>query len=116
MTVTLAAMLGGIGRPVKASALLMGSHGTIMETPGIPRPSPSLSIAKDPATLDFPLRGLPITAVCAPRRNLCVQAARPEPLPTSSLVHWCGGNPFHHPSGPQPAVSGPGGNSHTNSS
>lgn len=93
MTVTLAAMLGGIGRPGEGFGFGYGSMGNI----GNPRhtaPSPSLSIGKNPCDSWIPVARI-ADMLLHPGESYAFNGET-RTYPDIKLVYWCGGNPFHH--------------------
>jgi len=93
MTVTLAAMLGGIGRPGEGFGFGYGSMGNI-GNPRQPAPSPSLSIGQNPCK-----SWIPVARIADMLLNPGGQYefdGETRTYPDTKLVYWCGGNPFHH--------------------
>ena len=93
MTVTLAAMLGGIGFPGQGFGFGYGSMGNI----GNPRqtaPSPTLVTGTNPCDSWIPVARI---------SDMLLNPGKPyefdgetRTYPDIRLVYWCGGNPFHH--------------------
>lgn len=93
MTVTLAAMLGGIGRPGEGFGFGYGSMGNI----GNPRqatPSPSLPIGQNPCDSWIPVARI-ADMLLNPGTSYEFDG-QTRTYPDIRLVYWCGGNPFHH--------------------
>ena len=93
MTVTLAAMLGGIGLPGQGFGFGYGSMGNI----GNPRqavPSPALSIGKNPCESWIPVARI-ADMLLHPGENYEFDGET-RTYPDIKLIYWCGGNPFHH--------------------
>lgn len=93
MTVTLAAMLGGIGRPGEGFGFGYGSMGNI----GNPRqssPSPALSIGTNASESWIPVAR--ISDMLLNPGGGYEFDGETRTYPDIKLVYWCGGNPFHH--------------------
>jgi len=91
--ITLAAMLGGIGRPGGGFAF---GHGS-MNGVGVPRsdlPGPEIAMPANPAA-----KAIPVARVA----DMLMQPGaayefngRHDVYPDIKLIYWAGGNPFHH--------------------
>ena len=91
--ITLAALLGGIGRPGGGFAF---GHGS-MNGVGVPRidlPGPEIPIPPNPAA-----KAIPVARVA----DMLLQPGSPyefngrhDIYPDIKLIYWAGGNPFHH--------------------
>ncbi|MFQ3622856.1 MAG: molybdopterin-dependent oxidoreductase [Acetobacteraceae bacterium] len=93
MTVALAAITGGIGRPGTGFAFGYGSINGV----GNPRrdlPVPSLSPGRNPTGLFIPVAR--ITDMLENPGGVCDYNGRRITYPDTRLVYWAGGNPFHH--------------------
>jgi biotin/methionine sulfoxide reductase len=93
MTITLAAMLGGIGRPGEGFGFGYGSMGNI----GNPRqatPSPSLPVGQNPCDSWIPVARI-ADMLLNPGASYEFDG-QTRTYPDTRLVYWCGGNPFHH--------------------
>lgn len=91
--ITLAALLGGIGKPGGGFAF---GHGS-MNGVGVPRadiPGPEISMPPNPVT-----KAIPVARVA----DMLLQPGLPyefngryDIYPDIKLIYWAGGNPFHH--------------------
>lgn len=93
MTVTLAAILGGIGLPGQGFGFGYGSMGNI----GNPRremPSPSLPTGKNSCDSWIPVARI-ADMLLHPGESYEFDGET-RTYPDIKLVYWCGGNPFHH--------------------
>jgi biotin/methionine sulfoxide reductase len=93
MTVTLAAMLGGIGLPGRGFGFGYGSMGNT-GNPRRPAPTPSLSTGDNPCT-----EWIPVARISDMLLNPGSEYefdGETRTYPDIRLVYWCGGNPFHH--------------------
>lgn len=93
MVIALAAMLGQIGLPGGGFGFGHGSMNGV-GNPRIPTPGPSMPAGANPAKLDIPVARL---------ADMLLHPGEPYPFqgkiqhyPDIQLVHWAGGNPFHH--------------------
>lgn len=93
MTITLAAMLGGIGLPGRGFGFGYGSMGNT----GNPRraaPTPTLSTGTNPCDEWIPVAR--ISDMLLHPGNEYEFDGETRTYPDIRLVYWCGGNPFHH--------------------
>ncbi len=93
MTVTLAAMLGGIGLPGRGFGFGYGSMGNT----GNPRrmaPTPSLPAGDNPCDQWIPVAR--ISDMLLDPGGQYSFDGEVRTYPDVRLVYWCGGNPFHH--------------------
>ncbi|MBO21121.1 MAG: Asp-tRNA(Asn)/Glu-tRNA(Gln) amidotransferase GatCAB subunit C [Rhodospirillaceae bacterium] len=93
MTVTLAAMLGGIGLPGRGFGFGYGSMGNT----GNPRreaPTPSLSTGTNPCEEWIPVAR--ISDMLLHPGKAYEFDGQERIYPEIRLIYWCGGNPFHH--------------------
>jgi len=93
MTVTLAAMLGGIGLPGRGFGFGYGSMGNT-GNPRRPAPTPSLSTGDNPCP-----EWIPVARISDMLLNPVTEYefdGETRTYPDIRLVYWCGGNPFHH--------------------
>ena len=93
MTITLAAMLGGIGLPGRGFGFGYGSMGNT----GNPRrsaPTPSLSTGENPCREWIPVARI-ADMLLHPGENYEFDGET-RTYPDVRLIYWCGGNPFHH--------------------
>ena len=93
MTVALAAITGGIGRPGTGFAFGYGSINGV----GNPRrdlPVPQLSPGRNPTGLFIPVAR--ITDMLENPGGICEYNGRKIVYPDTRLIYWAGGNPFHH--------------------
>ena len=93
MVIALAAMLGQIGLPGGGFGFGHGSMNGV-GNPRIPTPGPAMSAGANPVKLEIPAARL---------TDMLLHAGEPYPFqgktqhyPDIQLVHWAGGNPFHH--------------------
>ncbi len=94
MTVVLAAMLGGIGRPGEGFAFGFGSEDAV-GSPKQPFRVPSLSKGANPlAGREIPVARI-VDALEHPGEAYDFDGER-RTYPELRLVYWAGGNPFHH--------------------
>jgi biotin/methionine sulfoxide reductase len=93
MLIALAAMLGGIGRPGTGFGFGHGSIGGM----GAPRPAvPSVGMSPLPNPCDSVIPVARVTeALERPGREYDFNGKRRR-YPDLRLIHWAGGNPFHH--------------------
>ena len=93
MTVALAAITGGIGRPGTGFAFGYGSINGV----GNPRqelPVPQLSPGRNPTGVFIPVAR--ITDMLENPGGTCAYNGRTVTYPDTRLIYWAGGNPFHH--------------------
>ena len=93
MTITLAAMLGGIGLPGRGFGFGYGSMGNT----GNPRrsaPTPSLSTGENPCREWIPVARI-ADMLLHPGETYEFDGET-RTYPDVRLIYWCGGNPFHH--------------------
>lgn len=93
MTVTLAAMLGGIGLPGRGFGFGYGSMGNT----GNPRrttPTPSLATGDNPCAEWIPVARIS-DMLLHPGSDYEFDGET-RTYPDIRLIYWCGGNPFHH--------------------
>jgi len=93
MTVALAAITGGIGRPGTGFTFGYGSINGV----GNPRqelPVPQLSPGRNPTGLFIPVAR--ITDMLENPGGVCAYNGRTITYPDTRLIYWAGGNPFHH--------------------
>ncbi|TQF79253.1 molybdopterin-dependent oxidoreductase [Elioraea sp. Yellowstone] len=93
MTVALAAITGGIGRPGTGFAFGYGSINGV----GNPRhdlPVPALSAGRNPTGLFIPVAR--VTDMLEKPGGICEYNGRRIVYPDTKLIWWAGGNPFHH--------------------
>lgn len=93
MTVTLAAMLGGIGLPGRGFGFGYGSMGNT-GNPRRPAPTPSLPTGNNPC-----MEWIPVARISDMLLNPgggYEFDGESRTYPDIRLVYWCGGNPFHH--------------------
>ena len=93
MTVTLAAMLGGIGLPGEGFGFGYGSMGNV-GNPRRPTPSPTLTVGENPCKSWIPVARI-ADMLLNPGGEYDFDGER-RAYPDIRLVYWCGGNPFHH--------------------
>ncbi len=93
MTVTLAAMLGGIGLPGRGFGFGYGSMGNT-GNPRRPAPTPSLSTGENPCDEWIPVAR--ISDMLLNPGGAYEFDGETRAYPDIRLVYWCGGNPFHH--------------------
>ena len=93
MTVVLAAMLGQIGLPGGGFGFGYGSMNRMGQNRAPVRGArwPQGSIRPKPTS-----RWRASPTCCCIRARPSTTTASASPSPTSSMVYWCGGNPFHH--------------------
>ncbi|MGN6463732.1 MAG: molybdopterin-dependent oxidoreductase [Pseudolabrys sp.] len=92
-SITLAAMLGGIGKPGGGFAF---GHGS-MNGVGVPRidaPGPEVSMPANPAAKAIPVARM-ADMLLNPGAPYDFNGKR-DVYPDIKLVYWAGGNPFHH--------------------
>ena len=93
MTVTLAAMLGGIGLPGQGFGFGYGSMGNV-GNPRRPAPAPTLSTGDNPCD-----SWIPVARISDMLLNPGIAYefnGETRTYPDIRLVYWSGGNPFHH--------------------
>lgn len=93
MTVTLASILGQIGLPGGGFAYGYGSMGGI----GIPRknfPTPKLPTGENPTNSFIPVARI-ADLFLNPGKSYDFDGEK-RIYPSTKIVYWCGGNPFHH--------------------
>lgn len=93
MTVALAAITGGIGKPGTGFAFGYGSINGV----GNPRhdlPVPALSAGRNPTGLFIPVAR--VTDMLEKPGEVCEYNGRRITYPDTRLIWWAGGNPFHH--------------------
>ena len=97
MTVTLAAMLGGIGRPGDRGSDSAMAAWAISATRGSPRTiaGPDDRARMQPAQCWIPVARI-ADMLLQPRRTAIEFDGETRTYPDTRLVYWCGGNPFHH--------------------
>ncbi|MBO6783969.1 MAG: molybdopterin guanine dinucleotide-containing S/N-oxide reductase [Alphaproteobacteria bacterium] len=93
MTVTLAAMLGGIGLPGQGFGFGYGSMGNV-GNPRRPAPSPALTIGRNPCDSWIPVSRI-ADMLLDPGGAYDFDGER-RTYPDIRLIYWSGGNPFHH--------------------
>lgn len=93
MVIALSAMLGQVGLPGGGFSFGHGSMNGV-GNPRIDTPGPSMPVGKNPAGL-----AIPVARIC----DMLLQPGQPyqfqgetHTYPDIHLVHWAGGNPFHH--------------------
>lgn len=93
MVIALSAMLGQVGLPGGGFSFGHGSMNGV-GNPRIDTPGPSMPVGKNPAGL-----AIPVARIC----DMLLQPGQPyefqgetHSYPDIHLVHWAGGNPFHH--------------------
>ena len=93
MVIALSAMLGQVGLPGGGFSFGHGSMNGV-GNPRIDTPGPSMPVGKNPAGL-----AIPVARIC----DMLLQPGQPyqfqgetHTYPYIHLVHWAGGNPFHH--------------------
>ncbi|AZG16493.1 molybdopterin-dependent oxidoreductase [Cupriavidus pauculus] len=93
MAIALAAMLGQIGLPGGGFGFGHGSMNGV-GNPRVATPGPEMPVGRNPADLDIP---------CARLADMLLHPGTPyrfqgetRHYPDVKLVHWAGGNPFHH--------------------
>lgn len=93
MVIALSAMLGQVGLPGGGFSFGHGSMNGV-GNPRIDTPGPSMSTGKNPAGL-----AIPVARIC----DMLLQPGQlyqfqgeTHTYPDIHLVHWAGGNPFHH--------------------
>ncbi|MGT3356809.1 molybdopterin guanine dinucleotide-containing S/N-oxide reductase [Yersinia enterocolitica] len=93
MVIALSAMLGQVGLPGGGFSFGHGSMNGV-GNPRIDTPGPSMPVGKNPAGL-----AIPVARIC----DMLLQPGQPYQFqgethnyPDIHLVHWAGGNPFHH--------------------
>ncbi|MFN7000230.1 MAG: molybdopterin-dependent oxidoreductase, partial [Elioraea tepidiphila] len=93
MTVALAAITGGIGRPGTGFTFGYGSINGV----GNPRhdlPVPALSAGRNPTGLFIPVAR--VTDMLEKPGGVCEYNGKRIVYPDTKLIYWAGGNPFHH--------------------
>jgi biotin/methionine sulfoxide reductase len=93
MTVTLAAMLGGIGLPGRGFGFGYGSMGNTGNSRA-PAPTPELSRGENPCKSWIPVARI-ADMLLNPGATYAFDGET-RTYPDIRLVYWCGGNPFHH--------------------
>jgi biotin/methionine sulfoxide reductase len=93
MAIALAAMLGQIGLPGGGFGFGHGSMNGV-GNPRVATPGPEMPVGRNPAQLDIP---------CARLSDMLLHPGTPyrfrgdtRHYPDVKLIHWAGGNPFHH--------------------
>lgn len=93
MAIALAAMLGQIGLPGGGFGFGHGSMNGV-GNPRVATPGPEMPVGRNPANLDIP---------CARLSDMLLNPGtayrfkgETRHYPDIKLVHWAGGNPFHH--------------------
>ncbi|BFI44544.1 biotin transporter BioY [Yersinia pseudotuberculosis] len=93
MVIALSAMLGQVGLPGGGFSFGHGSMNGV-GNPRIDTPGPAMPVGKNPAGL-----AIPVARIC----DMLLQPGQPyqfqgetHTYPDIHLVHWAGGNPFHH--------------------
>ncbi|WP_439578450.1 molybdopterin-dependent oxidoreductase [Elioraea sp.] len=93
MTVALAAITGGIGKPGTGFTFGYGSINGV----GNPRhdlPVPALSAGRNPTGLFIPVAR--VTDMLEKPGDICEYNGKRITYPDTKLIYWAGGNPFHH--------------------
>jgi biotin/methionine sulfoxide reductase len=93
MTITLAAMLGGIGLPGQGFGFGYGSMGNTGNSRH-PAPTPELSRGENPCKSWIPVARI-ADMLLDPGGSYDFDGEQ-RTYPDIRLVYWCGGNPFHH--------------------
>jgi biotin/methionine sulfoxide reductase len=91
--ITLAALLGGIGKPGGGFAF---GHGS-MNGVGVPRadlPGPEISMPANPAAKSIPVAR--VADMLLQPGSLYEFNGKCDIYPDVKLIYWAGGNPFHH--------------------
>ncbi|MDW3687854.1 molybdopterin-dependent oxidoreductase [Cupriavidus sp. CV2] len=93
MAIALAAVLGQIGLPGGGFGFGHGSMNGV-GNPRVATPGPEMPVGRNPANLDIPAARI---------ADMLLQPGEPyrfrgetRQYPAVKLVHWAGGNPFHH--------------------
>lgn len=93
MTVALAAITGGIGRPGTGFTFGYGSINGV-GNPRLDLPVPALSAGRNPTGLFIPVAR--VTDMLENPGGICDYNGRRITYPDTRLIWWAGGNPFHH--------------------
>ena len=93
MMIALAAMLGQIGLPGGGFGFGHGSMNGV-GNPRVPTPGPEMVVGKNPARLSIPVARI-TDMLLNPGMEYHFNGGR-RTYPDVRLVHWVGGNPFHH--------------------
>lgn len=93
MLIALAAMLGQIGLPGGGFAFGHGSMNGV-GNPRVMTPGPEMPVGKNPAGLDIPVARL-TDMLLNPGAPYAFRG-QTRHYPDIHLIHWAGGNPFHH--------------------
>ncbi|WP_291295218.1 molybdopterin-dependent oxidoreductase [Elioraea sp.] len=93
MTVALAAITGGIGRPGTGFTFGYGSINGV-GNPRIDLPVPQLNAGRNPVGLFIPVAR--VTDMLEQPGGGCDYNGRWITYPDTKLIYWAGGNPFHH--------------------
>ena len=93
MTVALAAITGGIGRPGTGFTFGYGSINGV-GNPRMDLPVPSLNAGRNPTGLFIPVAR--VTDMLENPGGVCEYNGRTITYPDTKLIYWAGGNPFHH--------------------
>ncbi len=93
MVIALAAMLGQIGLPGGGFGFGHGSMNGI-GNPRLDTPGPEMPVGRNPAGLDIPVARL-TDMLLEPGGHYRFNGETHQ-YPDIRLVHWAGGNPFHH--------------------
>ena len=93
MAITLAAMLGGIGRPGAGFAYALGIFANIGEAP-LSVETPSFPQGRNPISTFIPVARI-ADMLLQPGESFDYDGQRLV-YPDIRLVYWAGGNPFHH--------------------
>lgn len=93
MTITLAAMLGGIGLPGQGFGFGYGSMGNTGNSRH-PAPTPELARGENPCKSWIPVAR--IADMLLEPGGAYEFDGEKRTYPDIRLVYWCGGNPFHH--------------------
>ncbi len=93
MAITLAAMLGQIGKPGGGVGFGNGALGGV-SSPRFPFKGPTLPQGENPVDHFIPVARL-TDMLLGPGEDFDYNGRRYQ-YPDTRLVYWCGGNPFHH--------------------
>jgi biotin/methionine sulfoxide reductase len=93
MTVALAAITGGIGRPGTGFTFGYGSINGV-GNPRMDLPVPQLNTGRNPTGLYIPVAR--ITDMLENPGGVCEYNGRRITYPDTRMIYWAGGNPFHH--------------------